>query len=243
VNNQQAREILRAYRPGTSDANDPHFTEALELAQRDPALGRWLEEQHELDAAIRSKFREVPVPAGLAEQIMASRKIVKPVAWWQNRSLLAAAAVLVLFGMVFGLFFRAQEKAGLAGYRKEMIQFVSNEYKLDFKTEDLEQVRKTLTNMRWPSDYVLPKGLATVHVEGGCALRWQEHKVSLLCFEAKEHDVWLFVIEGSALPEGSATAALQFARNGKLSTATWRQDGSVYLLAAPCDETTLRRFL
>src|SRR4029079_15043537 len=44
MNTQQAKEILSLYRPGTADAEDPSFAEALRLCERDPELERWFSE-------------------------------------------------------------------------------------------------------------------------------------------------------------------------------------------------------
>ena len=41
MDEQEARLILQAYRPGEADKGDPHFDEALKEAARNPALARW----------------------------------------------------------------------------------------------------------------------------------------------------------------------------------------------------------
>ena len=43
MNNQEAKFILGAYRPGGRDAVDPMFSEALAQAGRDPELRAWFE--------------------------------------------------------------------------------------------------------------------------------------------------------------------------------------------------------
>jgi len=42
MNNQEAKFILAAYRPGGQDASDPLFAEALEQVRRDPDWQRGL---------------------------------------------------------------------------------------------------------------------------------------------------------------------------------------------------------
>jgi len=93
-----AKEILLRYRPGTTDASDPEFAEALEQARRDPELGHWFEQQKAFQNAMRGQFRQLPVPMRLQEEILAAyRPTVIPV-WWRKPAFqtLAAAAAIVL---------------------------------------------------------------------------------------------------------------------------------------------------
>ena len=84
MNNEEAKLILQAYRPGGQDANDPRFREALEQAQRDPELARWFANEQALDSRISAKVQAaIKPPAHLKSQLLAQRKIVRPVAWWK----------------------------------------------------------------------------------------------------------------------------------------------------------------
>jgi len=96
MNNQEARLILQAYRPGGEDASDPLFAEALEQARRDPELQKWFAEQNALEARLQTRLeRAIPVPRGLKSDLLALRKISR-VPWWFQPMKLAAAAVVVL---------------------------------------------------------------------------------------------------------------------------------------------------
>src|SRR5271168_992124 len=101
MNNQEAKLILQAYRPGGRDASDPLFAEALEQARRDPELQKWFIEEQALDSQIQSKLRPaVAVPRHLKSNLLALRKITRPVPWWfQPMKLAAAAAVVLLLGL------------------------------------------------------------------------------------------------------------------------------------------------
>lgn len=61
--------LLASYRPGSDDANDPIFREALDLLARDPEMAAWFRAEQEFDAAMVEKFREVPVDFAARERI------------------------------------------------------------------------------------------------------------------------------------------------------------------------------
>ena len=99
MNNQEAQFILRAYRSGGQDANDPQFQEALAHVKKDPALSNWFAEEMAWDAAISAKVKQSWVPVDLKANILAGRKIVHPQPWWKTKTWLAAAAsFLILLG-------------------------------------------------------------------------------------------------------------------------------------------------
>ena len=71
---------------------------------------------------------------------------------------------------------------------------------------------------------------------------WHGHKVTLMCLEAKDHDVWLFAVENAAMPDTPATAPV-FARTGKITTASWADGERTYILATEGDEAELKSYL
>ena len=65
---QEAKKILTLYRPGSVDAKDPEFSEALLLARQDAELKGWLDEHYAVQSAIRERFKGIAVPEGLTWQ-------------------------------------------------------------------------------------------------------------------------------------------------------------------------------
>jgi hypothetical protein len=84
MNRERAKEILAGYRPNKDLATDPEFAGALGLLAQDPELARWFEHEQALDAALRLKLQEIPIPVGLETRILASRpkRLTRP-AWWR----------------------------------------------------------------------------------------------------------------------------------------------------------------
>ena len=100
MNSEQAKFILRAFRPDVDRRDAPEFAEAFARLGQDPQLAEWFEREMATDAAIRRKLSEAVVfPSGLKERIAATGKVVRPApqAWWRRPGLLALAASVVLF--------------------------------------------------------------------------------------------------------------------------------------------------
>ena len=71
VDKEQARFILRGFRPDGSDGTDPGFAEALALAHADLELGRWLANERRFDAAFAAALAGVKLPVALCNNILA----------------------------------------------------------------------------------------------------------------------------------------------------------------------------
>ena len=75
MNATEAKEILVLYRPGTTDDHDPSFAEALEYCERDPELKHWFDGHCDVYRTLRQRFKELPIPNALKEQIVAERNV------------------------------------------------------------------------------------------------------------------------------------------------------------------------
>src|SRR6266852_6732226 len=145
MNNEEAKLILQAYRPGGQDTNDSRFREALEQAQRDPELARWFANEQALDSRISNKVQAaIKPPAHLKSQLLAQRKIVRPVSWWKKPAWqVAAAACLTLLVTLGVLWFKSAEQAQFAAYRNEMAEFAGKKLdRLDLMSRDVAEVRR-----------------------------------------------------------------------------------------------------
>ncbi len=70
MDKEQARFILRSFRPDGADVNDADFAEALALAMRDRELGEWLADERAMDAAFANALTAVRIPETLREDIL-----------------------------------------------------------------------------------------------------------------------------------------------------------------------------
>ena len=71
MDKEQARFILRSFRPDGADVNDQDFAEALALAMENRELGEWLAGERAFDGAFAKALGSVDLPANLREEIIA----------------------------------------------------------------------------------------------------------------------------------------------------------------------------
>ena len=99
MDNEEAKFILRAYRPNGTDAGNAVFCAALEQARKDPELARWFQREQALDKAVAERLRVATVPTSLRDAILAGAGVSGASsrrAWWRQPVWLAAAASVVL---------------------------------------------------------------------------------------------------------------------------------------------------
>lgn len=72
MNNQTAKEILSAYRPGGEDAQDDNFREALAHCERDPQMKAWLADQLSFDRQAAEALQSIRGPDAGKQSILAT---------------------------------------------------------------------------------------------------------------------------------------------------------------------------
>lgn len=242
MDSSQAKKILALYRPDTADADDPEVAEALEQARRDPDLGRWFADHCAFQKVVRAKLRETPVPDGLKERILAGER-PRVIVWWKRPEVLAAAAAVVVLITLSGWWFGGRPETGFPAYRDRMVRHALRVYRMDLVTNDLNRIREFLVRQNGHGDYVLAKGLEKLPGEGCALLSWQGQRVSMICFDRGNNDeLYLFVINRSALPNAPRAEKPEFARVNKLMTASWSMGDKTYVLAGQGDQEFLRQY-
>jgi hypothetical protein len=243
VNSSEARQILLCSRPGGPDGQDPELVQALELTRQDPELRAWYEQHCAFQASMRSKFRQIDVPADLKARILAGRKVIRPRVWWRNPVWLAAAAVVVLFLGVGALLLQPRTPDRFADYEARMIGAALRQYRMDLVTNDMRQIRQFMAAGGAPSDYVVPKGLDRLQLTGGGLLRWRNNPVSMVCFDRGGNQMlFLFVMNRSAVKD-PPPATPRVGQVNKLQAAAWTAGDKTYLLAGPKDDDFARKYL
>jgi hypothetical protein len=256
MDNEQAKLILQAYRPGGEDAGDPFFAEALEQARRDPELGRCLAEQRAFDDAMRAALLADSPPPGLRDAIRLARRVAvfpqkarRPV--WQRPGLLALAAAFVAILAVIALLTprAAREATGsmtVASFTKQVLDLKeSGGITLGKMSSDPTEIRAWLAERGAPSNFELPPGLRNVPGLGCQSYTLGGTKVSLVCFMlGKDEVVHVFVVDEAALEDAAPDSwPILHAENGQ-AWATWTSGGKSYVLTGMnVTEETLRRLI
>ncbi len=70
MDKEQARFILRSFRPDGADAGDRDFEDALKMAMENRELGEWLAHERAFDAAFANALGSVDLPENLREEIL-----------------------------------------------------------------------------------------------------------------------------------------------------------------------------
>lgn len=248
MNREEAQFILRAYRPNSEDAHDPQFQAALALARQDPVLGRWFAEEQAIDRAFAAKLRSQPVPPDLKQQLLLARSTIRRVPWWRRPAWMGLAASLGVLLAVAGTLIRnnktSPDPAALSAFRTAMTRAA-----LDLGAHadtwglDAAGYRAWLIENRGESDFALPPGLADKGISACKIVSWDQHRVTMLCFKFGGAHVDLFVVDAADLPGVSLDLKPTLFAEGAMSTATWRRDGKVYLLAGAIPLSDLQALL
>jgi hypothetical protein len=250
MTNEQAKEILKLYRPGTTDAADPAFAEALDLCQRDAGLKEWFGTHCALYTALRAKFKQIAVPEGFKEQIIAERRAYATPFW--QRTILVAGAIALVVMLVFELQLRQpREPHDFAAYRSYMESFAVRGYGMDTSVTNLDQIHAYFVQRKAIADYVLPADLQKNAKAAGCvATTWQGKEVSMICFQSgrplapnQESDLWLFITDRTAATGAPTASTPSFAKVNGFITASWTIGNRTYVLATEGDEQFLGKFL
>jgi uncharacterized membrane protein YbaN (DUF454 family) len=239
----EAKQVLLLYRPGTADAQDPEVAAALALVKQDPELRRWFDQHCAFQQAMRRKVRQIAPPPGLKARILGAHKVIRSRVWWQNPVWLAAAAAVVLLATLALFWLRPRVPDQFADYQHRMVGAALRDYRMDVVTNNMEVVRRVLSEKGAPADYAVPPRLQQLALTGGGALRWRSNPVAMVCFERSTNQMmYLFVIHRSALKD-PPPAAPRVAKVNKLMTASWTQGDNSYVLAGPEDPEFLQKFL
>ena len=258
MNRDEARQILLLYRPGTNDADDPEVAAALELAKGDPELSRWLAEHNARQTALREKLRQVPVLAGLKEQIVSEQAAKSKAASRRGAMVgLAAVAAIVISLLVLGHSYlpfggssNGQMANTLDNYKSQMTAATQSGYSMNLVTSDSGKIQAYLAGAQAPSDYALPAGMQKAAMAGCAVETWQNSKATMICFRSGKPlphdqygDLWLFVVDRTAVKDVTDMSSPQLAKVNGLMTAAWTQGDKLYLLSIQGDENDLKNYL
>ncbi len=248
---EEAQLILGVYRPGTSDADDPFFAEALALALTDQELGRWFADEQSFDQIIATNLSaatsNIPEPpAALLESLRSAPGADRVVSWNFRRALALAACVALLAALAtYALVPRGFDSSvSLADFRSEMVGFVKIPPSLELETTDLAEVRSYLRANSRVRAVSVPDGTGELPPIGCRTLVFRGHPVALICFKREDGElVHLLAAPRDAIGELASLPKPAYAAVGDWATASWTTDDQIYLLATKGNREKLQEYL
>ena len=246
MNSQQAKFILRGYRPNGADAGDATFCDALEHARNDPALRDWFAGEQAWDAAISSKLGEIQAPAGLREAILAGARVTAAGAarkiWWRQPAWMAVAAGIALVSAVTLARWSRPAAAGsaLAEFALADARHGENHHGLGEETGALQAA------LSRPSSKLgdrLPVDFAALRTHGCRTLAFAGHDVLEVCF--KRDGVWFhcYIVQRADFPSLLAAAAPVLSDQGGVSSASWADAAHIYVLVSEAGRSALEKLI
>jgi len=244
VNNQEAKFILSAYRPGGEDACTTHFAAALEQVSRDPVLAAWFSNQRALDMATSDALCSIPVPDDLRTNILAGAKISRRGLWPLRPVFLAMAATLMLLAGVAGFW---MHQSALDSWQKDALAFLPNlgngQSHFDHEAIDSRALQQWLQEQHAPAADVMPAALEALPALGCKTISSNGKPVSITCFRMPGGElVHLIVTDASGLKRPLPQQP-RFVRQNEWMTASWTQNGQALMLATKASSRELRDLL
>lgn len=245
MNNDEAKFILSAYRPGGDDAFDARFTDAIAQAERDPELAAWFKSELQFDAAVADALDAVPPPRDLRTKILAGGEASRPRAWSARRTVLALAAGIVLLAALASIWLgRAQ---GLDRWQRDALaiisKFSSGAESFDLVNKDPAALQQFLQTRNAPAPEALPVALQSLPSLGCKTITSGGRAVSIMCFKMHNGEsIHLVVTEENALSRPPPTTPRFVAEDGWI-TASWSANGRACMLATKGSEKDLREVL
>lgn len=242
----EAKFILEACRSGELDGDDPKIAEALRAMESDPELAQWFASMQELDRAVATKLKSVPVPEDLLAKIRAgdvASPTPRPHLTRRRWLAIAAAGVAVAAPATFLL--TRSRPGSLATFRNDMATFMDAwDYAFDLNEIEYAKIREWLTTKGTLENFAVPDALAESSTIGCKALRWQGNRAALICFSPRGAGatVHIFVISRQAVTDPPPVAPEQL-KLAKWNSATWADDNNVYLALTTADPDKLSRCL
>ena len=253
MDSNKAKSILRLYRPGVDEVTEL-VSEALALVDNEPELKAWYERHLDNEDAISGQFDSIAIPSDLKDQLIqqfnekddentnTDPALSKRHSWLAP---LAIAASLLLIVLSWGLF-EPTAKPSFSQFQQDMIAFASQPYEMDITVEDLTLINQEFGKANWPTTYVTPEPLNTMHALGGVTQLWDDKKVSIVCLEDEAGKyIWLFVTKLSVFGEDSSAVLepMLISEKPLLTHTAWQDQRFHYYMVAEGDIDFINSYL
>jgi len=242
MDNEEAKFILKAYRPNGADAGNDVFCSALEQARRDPALHAWFEREQARDKALAAKLKAVAVPIGLRESILAGAKMShRERAWWRHPLVYAMAASLALLLAVSGVWWSVRARTDWSQVTSLLIADAARVDRHGSHGTSASDFVALLSLVTTKLSTPMPVDLKRLKADGCRVFTVAGHEVLEVCFNRNGGDFHLYVMARPGardLPDGP-----RFVAQRGIHTVMWTDPYHLYVMASTKDEAALKAVL
>ncbi len=244
MNRDEAKLILQSYRPGGRDRHDPHFADALALAEQDPELKQWFDRQQEFDLALASHIQAVPVPADLKRKLLAPRPAWQAWLYWQMRPAWALAFCgLFLFAGTVGWFAWTNRPVSFGVFCEEIAsRSWDPSPHLEYANGNVPEVRAWLTAQGIQTDFHIPSALQEARLRGVSIIEWRGQRVPVICLSDQNVHRHLIVAERMYVADSPAENKPVMKDIGPIRTVAWNTGSKTYVLTGFKTKTFVERF-
>ncbi|MEM9081378.1 MAG: hypothetical protein AAGC74_11875, partial [Verrucomicrobiota bacterium] len=217
------------------------IAKALKIAQADPELSRWLEDEITSDRLISENLRSLTSPSRSKEDLLAQVHALRPRRRkFPARTLAAAALLLLSASLLINYYafpppvqFTQTQQPTVESFREQMAYFASQRFVLDSHSKELEQSREWLAQRDYPTFTDIPGPIINFEGMGCKKIDWHGHKVSLICFKNKNNEiVHLFTIDKSAFQNLQTTQLPQMLVHHSRQTGGFTTTDKIHLYVA-----------
>jgi len=243
MDNQEAKFILKAYRPGGADAGLAVFCSALEQAQRDPALGSWFEREQASDHAIAAKFKSVPIPAGLRESILTGGKMsAVSRSWWAQPAWFAvAASVALLLASTLAWRLGGPPRTDWNQLTAQILDDAFHDERHGSHGQAAQNLVALVSQPTTKLSALPPVDLSRLKTEGCRTLRLCGHEVAEVCFVRNGGEFHLYVM--ALPPSRDVPPGARFTDHDGMHSVLWTDSQHLYVLASAKDDSALKALL
>ena len=206
-------------------------------------MGSLLATLQELDRAVITKLKAVPVPTDLAGRIRAGKSAsVVETSRLTRREWLALAALAVILATLAALVIPHAQPGDLATFRNDMADFMDRRWDHTFDLADPEfaKVKQWLESRTDSIQIDVPLTLAASRTIGCKTLTWHGNTATLICFMPKNAGtvVHILVVNRSALTDAPGEEP-QPAKLPNWNSAAWSRGDKVYLALTTAEANKL----
>lgn len=254
MDSTEAKFILRAYRPGGHDAQDPVFAEALAQLERDPALRAWWERERAFDAAVTEKIGTAHPPGHLRLAILAGGKVGNPggrsVMRWRSLPMWIAAAAAIAVGLFLaarprGVGDRVLGLGELAALAVDDLEHAHDNHV--GRPGDMAGVQAQLAGLALPVTAQSGPRVEDLQAKSCRVVKFAGRDVFEICYQREGTWYHLYVARAGDFGLGGASGGTDakpiWTEKGRYAGTAWRDAQQVYALVTRAGPEALRKVM